>query len=70
MCPMLKPNEGSIDRVIRVILGVVLLSLAFLNLIGTAKIIAEVTGGISLITGLVGFCGLYKILGISTTGKK
>lgn len=70
MCPMLKPNEGIVDRVIRIILGVILLSLGFLNLTGTAKIIAEVAGAISLITGLVGFCGLYKILGISTTGKK
>lgn len=70
MCPMLKPNEGSVDRAIRIILGVVLLSLAFLNLTGTAQIIAGAAGGISLVTGLVGFCGLYKILGISTTGKK
>ena len=70
MCPMLKPNEGSVDRVVRIVLGIILLSLTFLNLTGTAQIIAGVAGGISLITGLVGFCGLYKILGISTIGKK
>jgi len=70
MCPILKPNEGSVDRVIRIFLGVILLSLSFLNFTGTAQIIAGVAGGISLVTGLVGFCGLYKILGISTTVKK
>ena len=55
-------NEGSIDRVFRVLVGSVLLSLVFfgphtwLGLIGI----------IPLFTGLVGFCPLYRALGVST----
>jgi len=70
-CPLMpKPNEGKIDRTIRIVLGIILLGLAFFSLSGTAQIVAEVVGAIALITGMLGFCGLYKILGISTVGKK
>ena len=70
MCPMLKPNEGKSDRMIRVVLGVILLGLALFSLSGVAQIIAIVAGVIALVTGAIGFCGLYKILGISTVDKK
>jgi len=63
---MPKPNEGKTDRIIRVVLGAVLLGLALLNLSGLAQTIVMVVGAIALITGTMGFCGLYKILGIST----
>ena len=70
-CPsMPKPNEGKTDRTIRVVLGVILLGLALFSLTGVAQIVAGVAGVIALITGAVGFCGLYKILGISTLEKK
>ena len=66
-CPsMPKPNEGKIDRSIRVVLGIILLGLAALSLTGVAQIVAIVVGVAALITGVIGFCGLYKILGIST----
>jgi len=70
MCPMLKTNEGKTDRMIRVVLGVILLGLALFSLSGVAQIIAIVAGVIALVTGAIGFCGLYKILGISTVDKK
>ena len=63
---MPKLNEGKTDRIIRVVLGAVLLGLALLNLSGLAQTIVMVVGVIALITGTMGFCGLYKILGIST----
>ena len=70
-CPsMPKPNEGKTDRTIRVILGVILLGLALLSLTGVAQIVAIVAGVIALVTGAIGFCGLYKILGISTLEEK
>jgi len=70
-CPyMPKPNEGKTDRTIRVVLGVILLGLALLSLSGTAQIITGVVGVVALVTGAIGFCGLYKILGISTMEKK
>jgi hypothetical protein len=67
---MLKPNEGNLDRLARIILGVVLLVVAILGLVGMVQIIFFVVGMVLLITGLMGFCALYKILGISTTDKK
>ncbi len=70
MCPMLKTNEGKTDRIIRIVLGIILLGLAFFNLTGAAQIIAGIVGVIALVTGAIGFCGLYKVLGISTMEKK
>ncbi|MHA6263443.1 YgaP family membrane protein [Arenibacterium sp. CAU 1754] len=59
-------NEGTIDRVLRVILGLVLLSLVF---IGPQTPWGWV-GLVPLVTGLIGFCPLYRILGLSTCPLK
>ncbi len=70
-CPLMpKPNEGKLDRVVRMIVGIVLLGFAFFSLTGLMQTIAGVMGAVALITGAVGFCGLYKIFGISTIEKK
>ena len=70
-CPtMPKPNEGKTDRTVRIVLGVILLGLALFSLTGVAQIVAGVAGVVALATGAIGFCGLYKILGISTIEKK
>jgi len=66
---MPKPNEGKTDRMIRVVLGVILLGLALFSLTGVAQVAASITGAIAIITGAIGFCGLYKVLGISTLKK-
>ena len=55
-------NEGTIDRALRVILGLVVLSLVF---VGPQTAWGWV-GLVPLVTGLVGFCPLYSVLGIST----
>jgi hypothetical protein len=65
-CPMMKQNEGSIDRIIRVIIGVIALLVGMFMLTGVAQVIVLVISTIALITGAVGFCGLYAIFGIST----
>jgi len=62
-------NVGSVDKTIRLIAGVVLLVAAFLALGGlstTIGIVASVVGVIMLATGLLNFCPLFKILGISS----
>ena len=69
-CPMLKQNESSTDRLIRVIIGIVALLAGLFWLSGTLQVVAYVVGAISLITGIIGFCGLYAILGISTKSVK
>lgn len=55
-------NEGSVDRVARIVLGAGVLSLAF---VGPATPWAFL-GAIPLVTGLLGSCPLYSVLGVST----
>ena len=61
---MFARNVGSIDRWLRIALGVVLLATIFL-IDGTAQWIGLV-GIIPLVTGLFGFCPLYRLFGLST----
>ncbi len=61
-------NEGTIDRVIRVVIGVALLIVGFAAMGGTAGTIVGVVGLVPLLTGLAGWCPLYSVLGIRTTG--
>lgn len=64
----MKVNEASWDRIIRVVIGLVLIYLGFFSpaISGTAGIIVGVIGFIPLITGLVGFCPLYSLFRFST----
>ena len=63
----MKPNEGSIDRIIRVILGIVLIIIGWPVLGNNALgVILDIIGVILLITAITGFCGIYRLLGIST----
>ena len=55
-------NEGTLDRTIRIVLGLGMLSLA---LVGPKTPLGYI-GAVPLLTGLIGFCPIYKILGIST----
>jgi hypothetical protein len=60
-------NVGSIDRLIRFLLSSALFYLGLFPFsnspLGTGLVIA---GTVALATGLMGFCALYRILGIST----
>ncbi|HOW91377.1 MAG TPA: DUF2892 domain-containing protein [Anaerolineaceae bacterium] len=63
----MKTNESKTDRVIRVILGVVLLVLGWAGIVGgTLGLIFKIVGFIPLITGIVGFCPLYALLKTKT----
>lgn len=55
-------NEGSLDRFVRVMLGLVLLALVFVG----PKTWVGYIGVVPLVTGLVGFCPLYRLVGIRT----
>ncbi|MDJ0640875.1 MAG: DUF2892 domain-containing protein [Paracoccaceae bacterium] len=59
-------NEGTIDRTLRVILGLVLLSLVFVG----PQTLWGLIGIVPLATGLIGNCPVYSILGISTCPAK
>jgi hypothetical protein len=62
----MKANVGSIDRVVRVIAGIGLLSLMFVLEGGTRWF--GLIGVIPLGTALIGYCPLYSILGVNTCG--
>jgi len=63
----MKQNVGKVDRWIRIVLGVALLSL-LIFLSGPIRWIGLV-GLIPLITGIINFCPIYALLGISTKSK-
>jgi hypothetical protein len=69
-CPMLKQNEGSLDRMIRLIVGVIAFLVGMFMLTGVAQTIVLIISAIALVTGTVGFCGLYALLGKSTCKVK
>jgi hypothetical protein len=60
----MKLNVGNTDRVVRVVVGILLLALIFI-LEGNARWWGLI-GLIPLVTGLVGVCPAYKLLGMST----
>ncbi len=63
---MFAQNEGSIDRIIRIVLGLALIAIGFFVLGSTAGAIVGIIGSIPLLTGLVGWCPLYHLFKFST----
>jgi hypothetical protein len=63
---IMKKNVGLTERIIRIIVGGVILSLAF---IGPQTPWAYL-GLVPLLTGLTGWCPPYTLLGISTCKKE
>ncbi|GAB1474427.1 hypothetical protein MASR2M69_18680 [Bacteroidota bacterium] len=66
----MKKNVGTTDKWIRIIIALIIVALYFANVIsGTLAIVLLIVAGMFIITGFVGFCGLYTLLGISTCKK-
>ncbi|MCF6344496.1 MAG: DUF2892 domain-containing protein [Devosiaceae bacterium] len=66
-------NSGTIDRAVRLILGVVLLGLAWYYWAGLGLIwggLLVIVGLVALITSFMGSCPLYSVLGINTCKTK
>jgi hypothetical protein len=55
-------NEGNIDRALRVVAGLILISLAFIG----PKTPWGWIGIVPLATGLIGWCPAYTLLGLNT----
>jgi hypothetical protein len=64
----MKINVGTVDKVVRIALGLGLLSLTLL-LDGDARWLGLI-GIVPLVTGSLGYCPLYSILGLSTCSAK
>lgn len=58
----MKTNEGGLDRILRILVGLAILSLAFVG----PKTPLAYLGLVPLVTGLIGFCPLYALFGINT----
>ena len=62
----MKANVGGIDRFIRVVIGLFLLSL----IVWGPKTLWGLLGLVPLLTALIGWCPPYAIFGISTCRRK
>lgn len=62
----MKSNVGGIDRILRVVIGLVLIGLTLSGTIGVWGWI----GVVPLITASLGLCPLYSVLGFSTCPVK
>ena len=62
----MKANVGTVDRIVRIVVGLVLIGLSLMGTIGVWGWI----GIVPLLTGLFSFCPLYSVLGMSTCPAK
>ncbi|TLG75671.1 DUF2892 domain-containing protein [Methylocystis sp. B8] len=61
----MEANIGKTDRIIRIVAGLLLLSLVFIG----PKTLWGLVGLIPLATAFINFCPAYKLLGMDTLGK-
>jgi hypothetical protein len=59
---LFRANESTIDRSVRVVLGLVLLSLVFVG----PQSLWGLIGVVPLVTGLAGSCPMYSLIGVKT----
>jgi hypothetical protein len=62
----MKANVGGIDKILRIAVGIALIVMAYMNVIGVWGYI----GVVLLLTGLIGWCPVYPMLGISSCPMK
>jgi len=62
----MKANVGGMDRVLRIVAGLVLIALAATGVVGAWGYL----GVVVLATGVFRFCGAYTLLGINTCPLK
>ncbi|QEY60306.1 DUF2892 domain-containing protein [Pseudomonas sp. C27(2019)] len=62
----MKKNMGSIDRALRIIVGLVLVGLALTGVVGWWGWL----GIVPIVTGALGSCPAYSIIGVKTCGDK
>jgi hypothetical protein len=67
----MKKNMGTVDKVIRILVAVVVVALYFTNVIsGTLAIVLLALSAIFVVTSLLGFCPLYLPFSLSTRKKQ
>ena len=63
-------NEGLLDRILRLILGIGSFFIGFYYFDNSWQYLFYVIGLVLLVTAITGYCGIYKLFGISTVKKK
>ncbi|MGD9540322.1 YgaP family membrane protein [Methylocystis sp.] len=61
----MQANIGTTDRIIRIVAGLLLLSLIFIG----PKTLWGLVGLVPLATAFINFCPAYKLLGVDTLGR-
>ena len=62
----MKTNAGTLDRTLRIVVGLALIALAATGTVGLWGWI----GVVPLLTGAIGNCPLYSVFGINTCGMR
>jgi hypothetical protein len=62
----MKTNVGGIDKILRIVVGIALIAMAAMGVVGTWGWI----GVVPLLTGLLGTCPAYSLLGMNTCPLK
>jgi len=64
-------NQGACDRALRIAVGLLLLGLGWLGFAsGWPSATLKVVGFLPLVTGALGWCPLYDLVGITTKKKQ
>ena len=70
----MKKNEGNLDRIVRTILGItaLIVALTVLDVMtgATFGVIVAAIGVILIISAIIGFCPMYKVIGLETCPLK
>ena len=67
----MKPNMGTADKVIRILVAIVIAILYFTHILsGTIALVLLALAGIFILTSFISFCPLYLPFGISTRKKE
>ncbi len=63
----MKKNMGNVDKIVRLLLSALMIVLYLTDVVsGTVGIVLIALSAVFVLTSLIGFCPLYKIVGLST----
>ena len=73
----MESNEGPIDRIVRSVVGAALLAIVAFSLEGPIALVegaialaVGIAGAVTLLTGAIGWCPAYALLGINTCAPR
>jgi len=68
----MEKNEGTVDRIVRIVLGLIILygGASQVLITGVVTYLIALLGLILIVTGATGYCALYTIIGFNTLKTK